>query len=56
MGQKRVIVGRIKVKKLKYCGHISQHIGLEKDIMLGPNAGKEAKEGSGLMIYTNGQA
>jgi len=45
MGQRRLFLGRIKNRKLKYFEHISRHNSLEKDIMLGRMPGLRRQGG-----------
>ena len=43
--QKRKLLPMVKNRKLKYLGHISRHLSLEKDIMLGTMPGLRRQEG-----------
>jgi len=39
MGQRRILLRRIRERKTKYLGHVMQHNSLEKDVMIGPMPG-----------------
>ena len=45
MEQKRALLGRVRLQKLRYFGHIARHDSLEKDIMLGPMPGLRRQGG-----------
>ena len=45
MGQQRKLLGRIKERKIKYFGHVTQHSSVEKDVMLGPVPGLRRQGG-----------
>ena len=45
MGQRRMLLGIIRERKLKYFGHVTRHDSLEKDVMIGPMAGLRRQGG-----------